>query len=484
MSNSEIDFEFDYRKSRFNILNNDFRLYDLELGKSIRDTSRWSFQVEELKLTGFKPLAFIQEGLLSADSISVFYPVLEVNQIDLSPKKTKVTEETDSSNTLIFSINHFRIDNAKLTYNPEGPEELHADLNLDFREIMFEGNILAMTDNMKRLDVQLDNITYVTPDSVYTISTDVLFVSKSQKTVRIDSLLISNNISVTDLSRFVHWRKSLFDVTIPSINLSLPESQDSLWKVSEVLIPDSRITIMKDSRFPLPDRHTELPQEQLRNIKLKFSIDSMALQNAEVELLTRVSGSSTSDLVISSINGAIRNLQNYDLSLPAYTLKADAKLMRKADLHAEVKYLYGDVNPFYLSGTVKDVKLDFIDQYLRRQVGIAIASGKLDGISFDMHGDHNGISGAVDFRYHDLRIHVVDRESGKDKFILNHLSDSAGKLFFYRENPHKNKLRLGSFHVERDVRRGFISQWVDGLMQGIANSITKKELDLKKAGDK
>lgn len=478
------NYQFTYDQSRFNILNNDFRIYDLHITKSLEDTTRWSFGVKQLKLTGFKPIAFIREGVLAADSITVMSPVVEVSGIDLKPKSAAAATANDSSNALIFSIEHFRINKAALSYDPEGPEELHADLNLELRGIMFEGNILAMTNNMERMDVRLQNIKYVTADSVYTIATNNLYVSKSDKEVRIDSFSVSNNISVTEYSRFMHWRKSLFDISVPQISMTLPESADSIWNVHQIKLKEARIKIMKDSRFPLPDRHTELPQEQLKNLALKFRVDSIDLDQAEIELLTRVSGKNTSDLAISAINGSVLNLQNYELKEPAYRLNADAKLMRKANLHAEVTYLYGEVNPFNLNGTVHDVKLGFIDRYLRRQVGIAVASGELDGISFDMHGDHNGIAGEVEFRYHDLRIHMVDKETDEDKVILNILSDSAGKLFFYRENPHKDKLRPGKFYVERDVRKGFISQWVDGLMQGIVNSISKREVDLKEVGKK
>lgn len=474
-------YNFNFAESKFDILRNDVRIMDLQLARKSGDSLQWDFKVDQLKLTGFKPLAFIRKGLLAADSITVSEPELNVYRIDLRAGN-KQAISTDSTDNLVFSIEQFRIEDAKVLYDPNGPEKLSAALDVRFQGIMFEGNILQMTHNMERLDVQLADLQYITRDSVYTISSHALNISKTDDEVRIDSLTVKNNIDVTSFSRFMHWRKSLFDIEVPEVRMSLPRNQDSLWAVNEIEIIDPRILIMKDARFPLPDRHTELPQEQLKSLAMKFSVTGIDLINANIELLTRVSGASTSELSVSNIHGRIHGMQNLNLSEPAYRLEATGSLMNKADLKTSVTYLYGEVNPFHLEGSVNDVRLGFIDHYLRRQLGLAVASGELDGIAFNMSGDHNGISGEVQFRYHDLRIHMVDKDTDEKKVILNLLSDSAGRLFFYRENPHKEKLRLGRFYVERDVRRGFVSQWVDGLMQGIVNSISRKEIDLKEAG--
>lgn len=474
------EYTFDFRKSDLNILNNDFRIKDLSISRSTGDSLRWTFKVDQVKLTGFKPIAFLKDQLLAADSISIKRPTIEVYQIDLGPKQQGKQLKQDSTQSLDFAIHYIRIGQGRVVYDPSGPERLQSDLNVDIRGIFFEGNILSMLDNIDDLTLSLPNMVYVTADSIYTVQADLLELSSADDAVVIDSFSVKNNIGLTQFSRFMHWRKGLFDINIPRISMTLPTPyQDTGWSVKQLSLSDPIIRIMKDLRFPLPDRKTELPQEQLQNMALKFRIDSLSLTNAVVELSSRVSGASTSDLIISDINGLISELQNFDLTMPAYQLVADGKLMGQADLHAEVTYLYGDLNPFHLNGNVNDIKLAFLDNYLRRQVGVTIASGELDGIEFNMTGDHNGISGEVDFRYHDLKVHIVDKDTDKDKVILNILSDSAGDFVFYRSNPWRDEFRLGRFTVERDVRKGFIAQWVDGLMQGITNTVSRKELDLK-----
>ncbi len=479
------EFEFDFRKSNLSLFENDFRIYNVVVSRSDSDSLKWQFEVEELKLTGFKALSFLQDGSISTDSIHINQPALNVYKLDLKPKSERKLSINDTAEDINFKIKHIRISEASVLLDPPGPELLKSGLEVDIKGVNFQGNILDVADRLASLEVHLPNITYVTPDSVYTLTAQALNISFTDSLVRVDSLKVKNNIGLTEFSRFMTWRKGLFDIEVPEMQMSLPRPyQDSGWTVSHLSLNNPVIKIMKDMRFPLPDRKTELPQEQLRSLGLKFKVDSLNLNDAQLELITRVSGSSTSDLVITDIKGVLYSLQNFNYSEPAYQLYADGKLMGKADLHANITYLYGELNPFHLNGKVEDIKLEFLDHYLRRQVGVAIASGKLDGIKFDMKGNHNGIFGEVEFLYHDLRIHIVDKDTDEDKVFLNILSDSAGDLFFYRENPHKNKLRLGRFNVERDVRKGFISQWVDGMMQGIVNSITKKEVDLKLSQEK
>ena len=478
------DYDFDYRKTRLRLISNDFRILDVQIDRTDGDSLLWHFKVDQIRLTGFKPLAFINDGVLAADSISILEPRLNVFEINLQPREDRAFKNTEESEPLKFRLEHIALRNADLLYDPRGPEILRSGLNLDIRGINFRGNILNMADSLASLELNLPEIHYTTPDSVYSLYADNLNISKVDSLVRIDSFRLDNNISVTEFSRFMHWRKSLFDISVPQISMKIPQVyQDSIWSVDRINLAQPDIVIMKDQRFPLPDRHTELPQQQLMDLALKFTVDSIQLIDANIELLTRISGSSTSDLVISDVNGSISGLQNFNFEKPAYVLVADGNLMQKAPLHAEIQYLYGGNNPFTLWGVVDDVNLKFIDHFLRKQAGIAVAGGSLDGLRFNMSGDHNGISGQVECRYHGLKIHLVDKETDEEKVLLNFLSDSAGRLFFYRENPHKGKLRKGRFYVERDVRKGFISQWVEGLMQGIVNNITKKEINLKKAGN-
>lgn len=81
------------------------------------------------------------------------------------------------------------------------------------------------------------------------------------------------------------------------------------------------------------------------------------------------------------------------------------------------------------------------------------------------------------------KVDMVLKEKVNEALGGNYNFDYAGSrinffgnhVFLTRINIHKNngKFRRGDFYLERDVRKGFPSQWVDGLLEGILQTVSK-----------
>jgi len=471
------EYDFTYRKSRLNFLGNRFRIVDPSISKSDSDSVRWSFQANGILLSGFGVFDFILNDVLSADSIVVNNPDVKVFQLGRSSNKKRSKQDASpekSLEELDFKIGHIGINEASLKYDPPGPEIMESKLNISIRDISFQGYLLQMVDSLKRLHIEFPGFIYTTPDSVYTVTTDLLEISKRKNFTSLTNFKVASNLSPTEYDRKMHWKKPLFDIEARKIELSRPELlEDSIWSLSWLKVQNPQILISKDDRFPLPDRRTDLPQTGLQNMKVKFKVDSVRIDSGKVELISVLEGNRESEIDISSIQGYLTRVQNYDNNLPAFNLDAHANMMNKAGLHVNIVYEYGDLNPFTLTGYLEDTNLEFMDSFLQKHLGITVAEGQLDRLDFRMNGNENGIGGNVDFRYNNLQIHMVDKETGEKKEFLNFLSDAAGGLIFWKNNPVNENLRTGNFYVERDVRKGFISQWVDGIMQGILVTVSK-----------
>ena len=474
------DYEFDFGKSRLNLLGNDFRIFNLAVSRKEADSLRWTFTANSIQLSGFKPFEFLFNDFLATDSIVVNGPDLKVFHIGKKDRKKKAENQnpkeksSKSIDELKFKIAHIGIHNASVNYDPPGPEEFRSKLNILIREIEFEGRILEMVDNLNLLHIEFPRLAYTTPDSVYTITTDLLEISKGKNFTSLTNFKVQSNLSPTEYDRQVHWKKPLFDIEAAKIDMAKPELlEDSVWSLSWVEVQRPTVLISKDNRFPLPDRRTDLPQTGLQNMKIRFKVDSLKIDSGKVELVNVLDGNSESEIDITGIQGILTSVQNYDFSQPAFHLDAEAEMMNKAGLHVNIVYNYGDENPFTVKGHLADTKLEFMDSFLQKHLGITVSEGKLDRLDFNMNGNENGIGGTVDFRYSNLQIHMVDKETGKDKELLNFISDAAGGLIFWKNNPTNEKLRTGDFYVQRDVRKGFISQWVDGIMQGILITVSK-----------
>jgi len=471
------EYQVKYRTSRLNFLSNSFRIEDLSVSKSELDSLRWSFQANSIQLDGFGVFKFIFKDMLAADSIVVNNPHLKVFQLGRSGNKKKSEDKASPDKTLEelnFKIGLIGINDALLKYDPPGPEILESKLNILIRDISFQGYILQMVDSLKKMHIEFPDLIYTTADSVYTLSTDLIEVSKRENFTSLTNFKAQSNISPTEYDRRMNWRKPLFDIEASRIDMSRPELlEDSVWSLAWVELEKPLVLISKDDRFPLPDRQTDLPQTWLQNANIKFKVDSLKIDSGKVELINVLGGNRESEIDITGIDGVLSGVQNYNFSQPAFTLGAAANMMGKARLSVDIVYEYGELNPFSLKGQLEDTRLKFMDSFLQKHVGITVAEGQLDRLNFNMQGNENGIGGTVDFRYQDLQIHMVDMKTGEKKEFLNFLSDAAGGLLFWKNNPVNENLRTGNFYVERDVRKGFISQWVDGIMQGVLVTVSK-----------
>ena len=90
-----------------------------------------------------------------------------------------------------------------------------------------------------------------------------------------------------------------------------------------------------------------------------------------------------------------------------------------------------------------------------------------------MTGNTYGEYGYVDLHYQNLKIQAVDKETGEKKWLLNAVADIASGLFFWKENPENKKFRRGEFSKERTLYKGFASQWIEGLFDGLLHSVAK-----------
>jgi len=237
-------------------------------------------------------------------------------------------------------------------------------------------------------------------------------------------------------------------------------------------VDGAQLEVNKDKRWPFPDRVTPLPQEMLTALPFKIQLDSISISNAYVQLNLIQESGEKAPLSIENIDVTI-SAQNLNEAKPALVLNSTQKVMGKVPSTISTTYQYGDDSPFEFALTMENSNLEFMSDFLQKSIGIRITDGHSNRLSLEMTGNKYASEGKVLFEYTDLSIAAVDKETGKEKKILNMLADVLGSIVFWKENPAKGGYRNGTFSVKRDVRKAFLSQWVDGLEAGVVNIVAK-----------
>ncbi|MFT7031405.1 MAG: hypothetical protein ACJA2C_002806 [Marinoscillum sp.] len=122
---------------------------------------------------------------------------------------------------------------------------------------------------------------------------------------------------------------------------------------------------------------------------------------------------------------------------------------------------------------MENSKLDFMSDFLQKAIGIEIKEGQLNRLTLNITGNNYSCRGEVLFEYSNLAIAAVNKDTEKEKKMLNALANILGSLVFWKDNPSHDEYRTGTFSVERDVKKVFIAQWFEGLQAGIINVVAK-----------
>ncbi|HKK38222.1 MAG TPA: hypothetical protein VJ949_02265, partial [Cryomorphaceae bacterium] len=323
----------------------------------------------------------------------------------------------------------------------------------------------------------------VNPDSTGVFRFKKLTKDKSGQ-LQIDSISYSPEMSLKEFSSYHGWRKSRNTIQVQKIIAELPDLRaDSIYAFSKIRIVEPKVLLEKDFSYGLPDRKTKLPQEMFLALGITFDLDSLLVEKGKLEVKLQQKNGLVAELTLEDIS-ANAGAQSFNQDSTAFHFAGQALALGGSLLKVQSAYQYGAQNPWDLSGSLADTDLEFLSSFLRKMAGVEISSGKLNELKFDMEGNNQVNTGVVTFLYDSLSIKAVDKETGEKKVVLNALADVLGALVFWKNNPKDGNVRKGNFSIERDVRKAFPSQWIDGLLAGVIESVAKIDPNKIRKNDK
>lgn len=468
------DMEIDFKAISINTLTQSARIDQIEVSKYDSGFIDWSTYVERLFIKEISVFTLLKGKGVKLDSVVI--SGLDVVVRNLSRHdgiQEPEPEGTSPTSKLPVQIDGIRVSSGSFHYDPEGPSLASGSFRFSL------GNF--QHDSLTRIDLNahfLNSQFIIRLDKM--VSEDSLYVARIQSihktlgdTVFIDSLSLLPTQSLVAFTKFYGWNKGMLSAEVPEIKIKIDlSSYPDFIGIPFCSVRESKIRINKDNRWPLPNRTTLMPQEMLSGLPIKFRLDSLSLANAEIKIDLKQENGKEASLNIENVFANL-SAQNLNDSEPAFELAASQTLMGEASAHISTTYHYGDNSPFEYSLEMENSKLDFMSDFLQKAIGIEIKEGQLNRLTLNMTGNNYSCQGEVLFEYSDLAIAAVNKDTGKEKKLLNALANVLGSLVFWKDNPSHDEYRTGTFSVERNVRKVFIAQWFEGLQAGIINVVSK-----------
>ena len=475
-------YDIDYSKASVSLFKNEVNIKSLSFSRYGGEDYDWVFTASQVEFSGFRGVDFLLGKGFGVDSIILLEPAIDMKRFifsDHKPDSTQIKsrrerERNKGADSLKIAIGGIICRGGILNYDPEGPEQLSCNFEFGLREIEFAGKVKNEEKLWNESSVLITNVNYQFADSVYVIDVDEISLKDIESDVLISNFSLVSNFSKSAYPKHFGWRKSRFRVDIPQLSVSRPKNfDDSLLVISHVNLDSVYFEIHKDSRYPWPDRVTKLPQGPVANLPFPIRVDSINFKNSKFKFTGVFEDNNHLEIYIDKIAGALTGFQNIDTTGAMLSFNAKGKFMGESNLAMNTTYSYGALDPFTLQASLGKSELFFISDFLQGAAGIRIADGEITELKVHMNGNTYGENGYVDVYYKNLQIEAVDKDTGEKKWLLNVVTDLARGLLVWKENPDSKKFRRGDFMKERTLYKGFASQWIEGLFDGLVHSVSK-----------
>ena len=470
---------FDYDKGKLNLKRGELMLYDIELTRGDEDKEYWTLNVESIKLYGFSSTKFLSSGSLRLDSLAIDRPIFEGYALppkDPASKPAPPPAEDGGIGGLKLQVKKIRTSNGSMTFNPEGPTEFSAGLDFLMTDLAING-IATEGIDMSKGQLILPDVYFQFPDSIYVVHIDSVEVLWGDTLFAGHGLHMESNLGKIAYGHHFGWKKARWDIQVPNWFMTRPEAVDSgLIHLSEFYLNEPYAEIFKDGRLPFPDDVKKYPQELVGAIPMDFHLNKAVVKNGHM-VIEELHGerNEAARIELNNMNAVLKGLQNQDRREPALVMDGSIMLQGKAYTEVRAEYLYGANHPYTLKGTMEPTDLQIMREFLEHSGNLSVKSGQVNSLAFDLQGTKDTTFGDVDFRYSNLEVALVDKQTGEEKSgMINFFTNAFGGLVYHKNNPSdKFGLHIGEAGVVNKPYKAFVGHWIDGLLDGLIHSVLR-----------
>jgi hypothetical protein len=172
-------------------------------------------------------------------------------------------------------------------------------------------------------------------------------------------------------------------------------------------------------RHPVPN--PPLPHTALAAISKPFRLDRLTITDGEIRLAARrFVGAEPGVLTFTAVQIGAQEIANAAAGGEAITLAAEGRLMDAGTLSVQ---LHLPVAPaalaFHYAGNLSAMDLTRLDEYMEGTGRVQIQSGRVNEATFDIDVVDGHARGVVRGEYRDLRVTVVNGETGRRQGVAN-----------------------------------------------------------------
>lgn len=452
---------------------------------------------KKIDFTGLNVTQFIFRKTIIIDGISMLEPSITISQ---GAAKTSTRDTTAQAFSLYNLVSSFTksitIKNANITNFDLKIFNSANDLNpaihsTDNRFRLVNLHVGPSTQHMPGLfsadsvEMVVNNFSYVTSDSLYTMKVGRLQVSYSDSLLWIDSLKVIPNFNKRKFADKAGNQTDRFDIFTKQVSLNSIDLRRFFGYHSviaeKINISGFSMLAHRNKNYPRAFALPESVQRIVRELPGYVNVDTISVINSEVFYEEIAPGKELAgSIAFTNISANFTGVTNDSLLIATgsnIVFHARSNFMNSGKIVVTYKFPLSTTQMvFDCSGTITDMSLSDFNRMVAPTTGFTLSAGNLDTLNFNFKANDNFSKGSMRFLYSDLKIDNADdtNSSLKDKLIVL----AANNLILKKSNPSGNKpAREADMFYKRNKQRFMFHYTWQTILSGIKETVGVPDLE-------
>ncbi len=362
-----------------------------------------------------------------------------------------------------------------------------ANLNVSLRDWLIDS--LSSQDTtrlylLKDVNLNLNNYSYATPDSMYHINVNQLSFNASSGIVNIKEFGLIPRYSEKEFPKVNGYARDRFMIKLNNISLDGLDLPAYLQKreliAKQMNITDGGISVFNDNSYPslIRVKTGKFPHQLLQLFNTKLTLEKINLKNIDVSYAEFDRDSKhRGEITFNHTSGSITNVTNaVKIKAKNNFMQADlvTYVMQEGKMDVNFKFdLNSPLGAFDYKGRLTNLDGRKLNQITKPLGMVQVNKGTINELVFDIKANQDVAKGTLDFRFKDLSVALLKKVEGKQRLVKQGwLSILANALIINSDNPSANgKFIAAKINYKRQPTASFFSFIWRSLFQGAKYSV-------------
>jgi len=486
--NAEGKYEFNISSLNLNFINRTISLEEISFNTTESAVQQLNVGLNSISLSGIDLRQLLFKREISIGRIHIDSPSIQIrrdaSESTGSNAETLIQRAAEASssvlsNIVIPEITVTNFDLQLFRQTEQTPYLSFSNSELTLFDISL--NEASLTDSypFEHSSGAFQNINYYPESGLYSIRGVSAEFSSITQTASADSLFLNPLLEAPVFFDTVGYRTDRMTGSLTSVQLDGFDINTFLnsgvMKSENIFLHEPKLSMFRNKNYPRRENRSSkpLPQELLLELGIPVKMDVITIEDASVRYSEIAENSTESGYIeFTDLDSRLLNTTNIDSLIEknsSWSMEANTRVMDNGELDVSFQF---PLNEDYhtVTGRLKEMNAMDLNHALEPIASVRIESGNISSMRFEMRMDKTEAIGFLEVIYDDLKISVLDDETG-DKNIRSRITSFlANQLKIKKENAADNP-RMGAISYQREPEKSFFNYWWKSLRTGLSTSV-------------